>query len=271
MAAQWFSTDLLDKQEIQVTSQTQETFGKGRYGFSDFSLDGIDLLLHGIHYLRNVDESLNERGEFKDYEMAIRTRVYYDLYHISLTYKAIYNVAHQGYYREAAILLRHVLESIVSLKYLHKQKDIKLINVTWAGHHGYEGEKSRVRLITMFDSVAPGLYNHYRLLRDMAHGAFAAHLLKTAKVNHGQRKITLDDGLVFKAQECSFVINQCTVYLFAHIRFMMVIFPEIEMNMTRSYAAKYKKIMSKFEAVMKCFAEAEQNKKWYDVVVQLWE
>ena len=53
--------------------------------------------------------------------------------------------------------------------------------------------------------------------------------------------------------------------------FMMVIFQKIETNMTRSYAAKYKKIMSKFEVVMKRFAEAEQNKKWYGIVAQLWE
>jgi hypothetical protein len=39
--------------------------------------------------------------------------------------------------------------------------------------------------------------------------------------------------------------------------------------MTRSYAVKYSKTISKLEAVMKKFAENEQNKEWYDIVKQL--
>ena len=88
MSNQYFNTDLLDKQEPQVVLQTQEVFGKGRYGFCDFALDGIDLLLHGIHHLRNVDKvTLDETGEFKNHKLAMRTMVYFNLYHISLRHK----------------------------------------------------------------------------------------------------------------------------------------------------------------------------------------
>jgi len=271
VANQYFNTDLLNKQEPQVVLKTQEIFGKGRYGFCDFSLDGIDLLLQGIHHLRNVDDALDETGEFKNHEVAIRTIVFYNLYHISLTYKAVYNLIHQGYYTESAILLRSIVESLVRMKYLHKQKDIDLVNTAFAGHYGYKGKKFRAKYITMFDSVAPGLYKYYRMLCDMAHGSFAAHALKIAERDYEQKKITLDDGLIFKLEESSYVVNQFSVYLFAHIKFMFLIFPEIEKNMTGAYAVKYYKAISKFEAVMKNFAEKEQSKKWYSAVKQLWE
>ncbi len=269
MFSQWFNTDLLDKQELQVILQTQERFGRGRNGFCDFSRDGIDLLLQGIHHFRNVDDALDETGEFKNHEVAIRTTFYYNLYHISLTYKAVYNLIHQGYYTESAILLRSILESLVKMKYLYKQKDIDLVNTAFAGHYGYYGKKFKVKYITMFDSVAPGLYESYRLLCDMAHGSFAAHSLKIDKLDYKQKKIILDDGLIFRLKGSTYVINQFSVYLFAHVKFMMLIFPEIEKNMTKPYAIKYYKTISKFEAMMKNFSENEQNKKWYGIVKQL--
>jgi hypothetical protein len=269
MANQYFNTDLLNKQEPQVVLQTQKVFGRGRDGFCDFSLDGIDLLLQGIHHWRNADDTLDETGEFKNHKLAMRSIVYYHLYHISLTYKAVYNLIHQGYYTESAILLRSIVESLVKMKYLYKQKDIDLVNTSFAGHYGYYGKKFKVKYITMFDSVAPGLYQYYRLLCDMAHGSFAAHALKIEKRDYKQKQIILDNGLIFKIKESTYVINQFSVFLFAHIKFMMLIFPEIEKNMPRPYAGKYCKIISKFEALMKNFAENEQNKKWYGTVKQL--
>ena len=118
----------------------------------------------------------------------------------------------------------------------------------------------------MFDGVAPGLYKYYRMLCDMAHGSFAANTLKIAKRDSEQKKIILDNELIFKLEESTYLIHPFSVYLFAHIKFMMLIFPEIEKNMTRPYASKYHKTISKLEAMMKIFAEKEQNKKWYGIV-----
>ena len=264
-------TDLLDKQEHRVELQTQEMFGRGLNGFCDFSRDGIDLLLQGIHDFRDVDDTLDKAGEFKNHEVAIRTTFYYNLYHIGLTYKAVYNLLHQGYYTESAILLRSIVESLVRMKYLHKQKDIDLVNTAFAGHFGYYGKRFKVQYKTMFDSVAPGLYKFYRILCDMAHGSFAAHSLKIADIDYKQKQYTLDNGLVFKLKASTFVINQFIAYLFAHIKFMMLVYPEIEKNMTKAYASKYEKTISKHEAVMKSYSKKEQNKEWVCVVKQLWE
>ncbi len=264
-------TDILDKQENRVILQTQEYFGKGRNGFCDFSRDGIDLLLQGIHDFRDVDDTLDKTGEFKNHEVAIRTTFYYNMYHVGLTYKAVYNLIHQGYYTESAILLRSIVESLVRMKYLHKLKDLDLVNTAFAGHFGYQGKKFKVQYITMFESVAPGLYEFYRILCDMAHGSMAAHTLKIAERDYKQKQWTLDDGLVFKLNASTFIINQFIAYLFAHIKFMMLVYPEIEKNMTKAYATKYEKTIYKYEEVMKNFSEKEKNKKWVSVVKQLWE
>ena len=146
-----------------------------------------------------------------------------------------------------------------------------LLNTSWAGHYGYKGKKSKIKFITMFDSVAPGLYHHYRLLCDMAHGAFAAHLLKIRKRDYRNRTITLDDGLVFKQQEASYVVNQFVVYLYVHLKLMIVVFPEIPDHMPRSCAMKYHRAMSKLDKVMEVFAASDGSMDWYATVRQLWD
>src|SRR3972149_6286192 len=106
MNNQWISCEHLNRQESETKAETESVLGKGRYGWCDFAIDGIDLLLQGIHHLRQVDDdTLDEQGEYKDFTSAIRTIGYYRFYQISLTDKAIYNLTHQGYYTESAILL----------------------------------------------------------------------------------------------------------------------------------------------------------------------
>jgi hypothetical protein len=57
--------------------------------------------------------------------------------------------------------------------------------------------------------------------------------------------------------------------LMAHIKLMILVFPEIEKNMTKSYASKYRETISTLEVSMKKLAEDEKNKKWYGIVEQL--
>ncbi len=52
---------------------------------------------------------------------------------------------------------------------------------------------------------------------------------------------------------------------------MILVYPEIEKNMTKAYASKYDKTISKYKEVMKKFSEKEQNKEWIYIVKQLWE
>ena len=67
-------------------------------------------------------------------------------------------------YVEASILLRHSLEAFVQLRYFEKHSELCMNHVT-------EQPKGRVRFQTMFDDIAPGLYDvAYRNLSKIAHG-----------------------------------------------------------------------------------------------------
>ncbi|MCX5643465.1 MAG: hypothetical protein NTZ17_02095 [Phycisphaerae bacterium] len=269
MNDEWISCELLTEQESETITQTEHVCGKNRDGWCDFATDGVDLLLQGIHHLRRTDDTLDERGGFRDFTVAMRSFAYYQFYCVTLTYKAVYNLIHQGYYTESAILLRSIVEGLVRVKYLHRKKDIGLLNTAWAGHYGYEGKRFRVKYEEMFEDIAHGSYKYYRLLCDMAHGSLATHLLKVREYDRAKRQILLDRGIVFKAEQMSFVLNQFSVYLLAHIVLMSRIYPEVEDGVPEEYATRYRRTLSKLWAMMGKFAQTENNQEWHAVMKEL--
>ena len=267
MSTNWMTTEYLLKQEKIVRAETENFYGKNREGFCDFALDAVELMIQGTGYLKNINvDSLNEKGEYKNFNDAIRVFSYFHYYRVTLTFLATYKLLLNGYYTEAAILLRSIVETFVKLKYLYSQKDIELITLAFAGHKGWNGKKFNISYENQFDKVAPGLYRFYRQLCDMAHGAISAILLKTDWKSSG---LILDEGLLFKDLESSFIVNQYSAYLLAHIEFMSVVYPEIKDNQPDQYAAQYHKTLTILWSFMDQVSTKEKNKPWYDAVKNL--
>ena len=141
---------------------------------------------------------------YNDFKHALRLFSYYHFYRVIYTFKAAYNLILQGYYTESAFLMRNIVETFVRLRYIAKENKIDLIDLAFAGHRRFEGEK-KITYRRQFDDIAPGLYTHYQLLCDMAHGAMASHVLKS---DLSEGTIKLDTGIVFKPVKATFVINQ---------------------------------------------------------------
>jgi hypothetical protein len=266
MEDNWLSVKHIEEQELSTQKGTEDLFGKGRNGFCDYALDSIDLMIQGL-YLRDIDEFIDKDNvKFNDFNHALRTFSYYHYSRIIYTFKATYNLLLQGYCTESAFLLRHVVETFVRLRYIAKEKNTDLIWQSWSGHRGFKGKKFRIKYETQFDNVAKGLYKYYRTLCDMAHGAMASHSLRTTQ---SEGKIDFDTGIVFRPKESTFVINQYTVYLLAHIEFMISVYPEIKNKMSEKHAEKYHETLTKLWRFMKEVSESEKNKEWYKAIQQL--
>lgn len=260
----WLSVKHIEKQELANKKNTEDLFGKDRDGFCDYALDSIDLMIHGL-YLRDID-NLIDKDKFNDFNHALRTFSYYHYSRNIYTFKATYNLLLQGYLTESAFLSRHVVETFVRLRYIAKEKNIDLIWQSWSGHRRFKGKRFSISYETQFNDVAPGLYKYYRTLCDMTHGAMASHVLRT---DQSEDTINFDTGIVFRPKESTFVINQYTVYLLAHIEFMISVYPEIKNKMPEKYAEKYHETLTKLWRFMKEVSESENNKEWYEAVQQL--
>ncbi len=266
MKDNWLSVEHIEKQELAIQKDTEGLFGKGRNGFCDYALDSIDLMIHGL-YLRDIDQFIDkDKVKFNDFNHALRTFSYFHYSRIIYTFKATYNLLLQGYCTESAFLLRHVVETFVRLRYIAKEKNIDLIWQSWSGHRGFNGKRFSISYETQFNDVAQGLYKYYRTLCDMAHGAMASHVLRT---DLSEGKINFDTGIVFRPKESTFVINQSSVYLLAHIEFMISVYPEIKNKMSERYAEKYHETLTRLWRFMKNVSENEESKAWYEAVQRL--
>lgn len=264
MGNSWLSIAHIEKQEQEAKVQAEQFFGKGKSGFCDFALSGIELMLQATSYLRNND-ALDESGNFKGFNEALRFLAHLHYYTTAYTFKACYNLALAGYLTEAAVLLRQILETFVRLRYIEKKREIKLVMAAFAGHHGWEGKK-RASYRTQFDEVSPGLYRTYQILCDIAHGASAAHVLKEDWSRMERKELVLDTGIAFKPLETSFILNQFSVYLLAHLKYMFAIFPEINAQMPEEYASEYNKTVETLSTLVEQMAANEKNKQWIERV-----
>jgi hypothetical protein len=259
MNENWLSLAHIYQQEFQVMGSTETFFGKGKDGFCDFGLIGIELMIQGVGYLRNPD-SLNDSGNYKGFKEAIRAMAQLHFSRVTYTFKAAYNCTLNGYYTEAAILLRSILETYVRLRYIDNKNDIKYVNDALIG-------RFRTQYKTQFDDIAPGLYKFYKFLCGIAHGGLESHALRISEpIVH---TLNLDTGLVFDPNRCSFIINQYSIYLLAHLEYMLKLFPEIKSNWTDTFNKRFTKTTSILWTLLEQISKSESNIEWYSAVKNL--
>lgn len=202
-----FSLDLLNQQE---TLTKAATYQKVR-GWCDFASSAMDVLLKLLHFTDEFDVNTQE-GEYKSY-------CWFHFERIAYTFKAAYNLCLTGYYPEASILLRTIMETFVKTKYLQNHKD--LLQGAWGL------DRFPVRYKDMFDEVAPGCYEDYSLLCEFAHG-YGIGILSRFR---GMRPPILRHGVEYSEDDASFVMNRFGPYLLAYLHFIVQVFPEIRQNL----------------------------------------
>ncbi len=126
------------------------------------------------------------------------------------------------------------------------------------------GKKKVIKYREIFDSISPGLYKAYIGLSKHSHGNFSAIKFKTV---YKEGILYTDPGLVFKNQEAKYIMFQYSVYLLAHLKFLMNIFPEIKTNMSIEYEKIYNETIEKLWEVLD-FSNKE-NSEWYKASIQL--
>jgi hypothetical protein len=167
MDKKYFSVDYIENQEAIVKANAEQCCGKGRDGFADYGLKGVELLAQAFQ-LWEPDE-LMPNGMHKNFKNGFRSNAFLHYYRIIFSFKATYNLLITGYYTEASILLRSIVETFVKLKYVEMSNNEQELFTSIAGHHGFEGKKFKVQYKDQFNKIAPDLYDSYKDLCDMAH------------------------------------------------------------------------------------------------------
>jgi len=129
---------------------------------------------------------------------------------------ALFGLWQRGFYAEAAVVLRQVLEVFVQLRYFNERRSELRAHLT---------NVRRVRFRKMFDALSPGYYEKYygQMLSGVAHGG-----LPSAALRLDLNKPGYSPGCKYDEQTATWVLNQLTPLLFGLLHFFPIFFPGFE-------------------------------------------
>lgn len=201
--------DILN-QEIEVARFTQNRL----YGASENVPKLINTLFHLVYFFGSKPDKESPEGHYHQY-------CWYAYYHLPYTLRACFLLWTRGYYLEASQLLRNILETLVKMKYLKNHTD--QIEAIWLNKNF---GKSKITIKTIFDEVIPGYYeiNYGKLLSGFVHGSGASLLFKLEMIAPGSAAV--DQGVVYKENYATYVLNQLIAFVLGYLIFFPVAFPD---------------------------------------------
>jgi hypothetical protein len=143
---------------VALTEEEAMCATRNYFGESDININFLlDVWLRMQHF-RGADEPLTtDDGVFQSI-------AYFQCAQSPYTLLSTYQLWRRAYYLESAILLRHVLEIFITLRYFKDHPNLYMNHIT-------AQPKGRVRFETMFEELSPGSYDiAYRKLSTIAHG-----------------------------------------------------------------------------------------------------
>lgn len=145
-----------------------------------------------------------------------------NLIYIRLPYslRTIYNLWLKGYYLEAMVVFRQILEGLATLRYFHKYPH-KIKKHLKATRH-----KERVYFSTMFKEFSPGFYSNWYgdTFSDLAHGGLFADSFRL-KGSFAQGEIVM--GCEFNLEKSDLVTVTTILISYGYLNYISTFFPSI--------------------------------------------
>lgn len=133
---------------------------------------------------------------------------------------ALGDMLHRGFYLESAILLRHLTELLVQVRYFERHTKVVL------QHLSAKRSRDRVKFQSMFDEVAPGYYRtYYSLASSMAHGGVGSTMLRVDMTASKGRF-----GCHYDSDHCTLVANSWAAILHGFLTSFEFTFPQMKLD-----------------------------------------
>ena len=207
------NVDDIDGQELEVQTETKERLGH----VMKEQRDAINILSRFL-YRKPKKTYVPPQNEYQ-------TMVFYWLYMSIYTFKSSLVLVERGYYHEANILSRNLLEVFVKMRYFQKHPD-KLAEEHRNNSKPETRGKAYIKFSTMFNEVLPGYYERYKwMFSEPAHGGVGALLFK-AEIRSAT-DVEVDRGVIYDEDNATRILNGLNVYLLGYIRFYKHLYPEV--------------------------------------------
>jgi len=242
------SVGYLLKTEDSVVKQTLSEYGE----LQDDLVKTIDLLFKLSHFL-------NEDVEVESVDNNFQILANSSYLQFPYTLKSIHDLWIKGSYLESLILLRHIIEGFVKLRYFTNHRDEILNHING---------KNRVRFKKMFDEIALGYYDfHYgKMLSDFAHGGFKAYMLRVEYYSQTEGRVKA--GCEFDFKISGILIFQVLTFCFGYLNYVDEFFPTINSRLNKNISDNKNSILQNLKVKMSVKKDTEkQQKEWDDVIL----
>lgn len=184
-------------------------------------------------------------------EDGYHSMVFYWFYMSIYTFKSSLVLLERGYYHEANILARNLIEIFVKMRYFEKYPD-KLAEENKNNENPATRGKKYVKFKTMFDEILPGYHDRYKWeFSNPAHGGVGSLIFKFDIKS--ATDIEADRGVIYNEDQATRVLNNLNVYLLGYIRFYKYLYPEA------SKASFRNNFILNFDSVETALAERFEN------------
>lgn len=159
------------------------------------------------YFIGELEPPESDRGGFQ----SICTTHYFQA---PYTFWALYGLYEKGYYLEALILYRHLVESFIQIRYFDRYPEKTISQI------------KRKNFKVMFDEFAPGFYEktYAPILCEAAHGVFLKDIQRFDRKADSIGRTRM--GCEFNSFFASSVMNQTFALLFGYLNIYDSVFPK---------------------------------------------
>jgi len=182
--------------------------------FPQSTVDCLDL----IHLLLKASHFLNEQTHPDSPDGFFHFTAFSTYAGLPYTLKAVYDLWLKGYYLEASIINRHIIEGFAKLRYFHNHRE-KV--------DGHLKGTNRVSFKRMFDVCAPNYYRRYygKIHSDIAHGGVKAFGFRAEYTSPTVGRIV--QGCEFNSRWAGMVLSQPLQFGYGYLNYLDVFFPSV--------------------------------------------
>lgn len=237
---------------LQNEVQTQQVTRSKLQGIYTNYPQIIDTFIKLIYFYGKLENPDSPRGSFQSMCVTHYAQAPY-------TFIVLYDLYEKGYYLEAQIISRHLIETFIQIKYFNKYPE-KL-----------EDQLLRKNFKEMFEEFATGYYKkYYNIHCDAAHGSLVKDIFRMDRSTTKNGRIRM--GCEFNDKFASELINEVTAFIFGYFNIFQTIFPKNTLNKEDNIHDKFLNskdwLLSCMEAHKKEYPQSQNWYKYIDLLIK---
>lgn len=194
---------------IKTESETIEISNNNLSGWFNNYAAFIDCLFKVVYYVGEEKDVESNEGQYMAY-------AHNQILKLPYTIRATSILLKKGFYLESALLVRHILEVFVQLRFFSKYKE--RVN-------NYVLKKEKITLKTMFNEFNPELYSTmYWGLSEAAHGGFGSTVYRTKYKSSSDGVVMM--GSIYDELFSNYLLNQLIPLIYGIVNFIPIFFKQ---------------------------------------------